>query len=149
VGSRMRKAATGRTMRVATVFTGAATVGGAFVPAATAAPGHVAQPDITRTYNCGAKPPWVHIALYPGNIIVCFGFAGSSPNYSSSVAAECGGTNHGYINPQYPGALRQQFGPGNYYRHEHSTLGYPYLPFKSIQISGWSSHNRYQCPQYY
>jgi hypothetical protein len=120
----IKKVASGKTMRVATVFTGAAACAAAFAPAAHAVTGHQAeanaktladattvtvsrpgtmhrfQPDIsaapqTSEAGCSTTPRYLHFRTSVGT--VCFGHLGSfyfGP-YPVIMTSICGGNNSG------------------------------------------------------
>jgi hypothetical protein len=115
----------GKVMRVATAFTGAAALVGAFAPGAIAGTAHRDAPRSTRraSRGCSGVPNWFHVyGTGPAPLYspVCYGGVGS---IQPDISAEgfCGGNNYGYwsgwdvqTNRQYRGPTRQNFGPGNY-----------------------------------
>lgn len=161
--SGIKNVASGKTKRVATVFTGAAACAAAFVPAAHAANGHQAgldgkkltlaqhygtmhgaRPDdyaasgSIREGNCATTPRWVHFAASGGKSEVCFGFHGTlvvSSNYVPEyrVSQICGGTNHGWYESW--AGRRGYYGPGKTWVH------LPVSNIKSVHISGWNKNN--------
>jgi hypothetical protein len=151
----IKKIASGKTKRVATVFTGAAACAAAFVPAAHAANGHQAgldgktltarslrgtvhgaRPDsvgtsgsIQKATNCADTPKWVHLAK--GTAEDCFGFPGV---WSFSVGGLpghvdvskiCGGNNYGWY--------ASENGKVGYY---HQGTTYAHLPVSTIRSIG-------------
>jgi hypothetical protein len=152
----IKKAAVGKTLRVATVFTGAAACAAAFTPAAMAATGHPARPQNGAAYdsmkvtsNCAGVPNWLHLTFWwsskPGPSFylrtMCWGFAGIDAAIppqrggTNRLSYECGGNNYGYLNPATD---FQNFGPGTGYRHENNFV------VNSVEITGWSGTDR--CP---
>lgn len=136
--SGIKKAAPGKTMRVAAVFTGAAACAAAFTPAAVAGAGHQPgldgktitahrphgktpgiRPYISGTVSCSTVPRWVHLKSLNGHTL-CFGFDGkSSINFSwhnfTYFTSICGGNNSGYVVNESGRATF--FRPGNTYVH--------------------------------
>jgi hypothetical protein len=132
----IKKAASGKTMRVAAVFTGASACVAAFTPGAMAAtyaaanPLHQGgavgkiQPDIPATVrkscNFVGDSTWLHIAFNIGHS-TCFGHTGSiylSRSAITHASGFCGGNNSGrleYIAPD--GGHFRGFFPGTYYAH--------------------------------
>jgi hypothetical protein len=122
-----RRTTTRKTMRVATLFTGAATAAIGFTQAATAAPGQAGtakttevptRPNIQTTSNCftSATKHWVHIEYWNANKF-CAGFAGYlswRPPRSLTRVQECGGTNRGVIS--LTNGKLSNFYPGTTYR---------------------------------
>jgi hypothetical protein len=98
----IKKAAKGRTMRVAIAFTGAAACTAALTPAATAATtaptGTAARtgirPDILPG-NCATDPRWVHLRYSQGSL--CFGYYGISYLSPTPISYMCGGNNSGRL----------------------------------------------------
>lgn len=128
----IRKAGSGKTVRVATTFTGAAACAFAFAPTALAGtpqqaaqPGHQGRQVRVNTHaipyietgNCrgAGQSHWFHMGSE--NNVTCFGFRGT--DYFSPVpiliTSFCGGNTHGFI----VGDLghRYDFGPGTTYRN--------------------------------
>jgi hypothetical protein len=162
----IKKALSGKTMRVATVFTGAAACAAAFTPAAavaaTAQPGHqlrldrttlAARPDKTsgsiREATCSlGRHTWVHFQDVVGTSD-CWGFRGTwSVSRDEYFVADkmCGGNNVGSYGG-YPAAGRQnfytaEFGPGSTYVSLPNALP-THVTF--VRIFGWSS-GQVACP---
>jgi hypothetical protein len=98
----IKKAAKGRTMRVAIAFTGAAACTAALTPAATAATttptgtaAHTGiRPDI-KPGNCATDPRWVHLVSSQSHSY-CYGFYGWSDIYMPMYYM-CGGNNSGRL----------------------------------------------------
>lgn len=161
----IKKVTSGKTMRVATLFTGAAACAAAFAPAAYAANGHQAgldgkkltlgqhygtlygaRPDDGPTSksiqeaSCATTPRWVHVVN--GAHHECFGFHGtwafSEEGYVDPVYVSkiCGGNNYGW----YVSAL----GRKGYYRQGTSYVPLPVSNMISIHISGWKGNDT--CP---
>jgi hypothetical protein len=138
---------TGRkTMRVATVFTGAVAAA-AFAPAAMAATadpghaavaGHLAQPEskiwgsIQQTSSCANVPHWLHIAQNAPLYSLCFGFEGRS-KVSTYMSAECGGNNYGFL---FTDNVGTSFGPGKTFRRFK-----PGRSLESVVINGWTGND--------
>jgi hypothetical protein len=130
--SGIKKAASGKTMRVATLFTGAAACAAAFAPAAHAA---TAKPD-TEPASCATTPRWVHVANSISE--VCFGFKGTS-HFPGLVyiTAECGGNNSGRLfGPQGT----WNFGPGHTYTRPKYSI------FSGITITKSNAGPHSLCP---
>jgi hypothetical protein len=95
-----RKALTGKKMRVATTFTGAAACAIAFAPHAAAATTATHRPLLRanttiRERSCTAsRDTWLHI--YNGSVYRCFGYTGTLA-YLFTVVDFCGGENSGYL----------------------------------------------------
>jgi hypothetical protein len=137
---RIKKAALGKTMRVATAFTGAAAFAAAFAPGAHADTRHQAQlgaktltvprlgttygrqpdltaaPAISQATNCTTTPRYVHFAM--GGAVYCFGHDGTGyfPSGAYLYASRiCGGNNSGSY--ESIGGHVATFGPGTTYAH--------------------------------
>jgi hypothetical protein len=161
----IKKAVSGKTMRVATVFTGAVACAAAFTPAATAAtaqPGHQlrlagakrAAPlgktkGSIREATCSAdRQTWVHFQNAVGTSD-CWGFRGSwTGSRGDYFVADkmCGGNNFGsYGGYSIAGRgdyYTAEFEPGNTYVDLPN--GPPtYVTF--VKIFGWSS-GQVACP---
>jgi hypothetical protein len=151
-----------KTMRVATVFTGAAACAAAFAPSAmaTTKPAAVERLDhklmlagkntlrgalgaprnsgsIRSTNKCSTVPHWLHILWVNGSGLVietCVGFHGTiSGPHAIKVFAQCGGTNIGYL---ASGTRHITYGPGNTYR-----TFTPSLNVTKIHISRWTGND--------
>jgi hypothetical protein len=141
-----------KTMRVATVFTGAAATAAAFTPAAMAGTGHGAvartagkalnvprergiRPDYSkygsiRSSGACKNAEWVHLEWGRG-YRDCFGYHGGI-NWGEELAIshECGGTNNGII---FTTGNSIPYGPGTGYR------GFPTgTEALSIYIGSWT-----------
>ena len=144
----VRKVASGKTMRVATVFTGAVACMAAGTPGAVAASGHhyrldgtatgrgphggilVALPNSTEVKSCAHNPLWVHIKFSKGT--ECFGYKGTWNFLSAHARSICGGNNSGWIwNTNLDST---HFGRGNTYVH-FPWPGSTKLSFMSISKS--------------
>jgi hypothetical protein len=158
----IKKVASGKTMRVATLFTGAAACAAAFAPGAAAGTVHPAgtahharldgktlalpwvhrtmeglQPDTVPTSNCGTTPRWVHLA-YSRHKVSCFGFDGRLRRISPAhFSRECGGDNSGRI---YGPSRSWHFGPGNTYTYP------PVKIVSSISIRNSHAASNMLCP---
>lgn len=138
-------------MKVATVFVGAAAVGGAtFMPVAARANnnGPVSGARIRESASC-KDANWLHMehstryGEAPSPETTCFGFSGLF-DVSSGLAHrprvlywECGGNNFGWINP-HAGA-GASFNQGTYYRKSYSRT------WNSVDIFGWAGTDK--CPR--
>lgn len=160
--SGINKVASGKTMRVATLFTGAAACAAAFAPAAVAGTGHPAavghqarldgkalalpwlhrapeglQPDTSPTNNCGTTPRWVHVAYSPHKVS-CFGFDGALSRHPAvHFSRECGGDNRGHIAGP---SGSWGFGPGHTYTYP------PIRMISYISISNSHAATNQLCP---
>lgn len=107
-----RRTASGKTLRVATTFTGAAACAVAFAPAATAGThprtaqtGHrvlMMGPDtvVVKNHCPAGTSDWLHLAyIGVGTGDICFGYSGSHYFGSDpfSIRSFCGGNNTGKI----------------------------------------------------
>lgn len=148
----IRKAVSGRTMRVATTFTGAAACAVAFTPLAMAGTAHVAhqpalkgmRPDIYDEACKGGTSHWLHLANNKGSDW-CFGYSGTiSADYLAT--SYCGGTNHGWIQGQYDSAQEKgyfaYFGPGNTYAHMKGASQHKPVIIESVHITSWSGNDK-------
>jgi hypothetical protein len=137
----IKKAASRKTVRLATTFTGAAACAFAFVPAATAATGHPVtagpghqggiRPDLGIDYSCPAGTEhWVHLALN-NTKDYCVGGRGAHPfplGKSPVIHGLCGGNNSGVITGSYVSNTRAAaFGHGN--RHGFRPFGNAVISF--------------------
>lgn len=141
------RATTGKMVRYATVFTGAAGLAVGFGPTAMAAgaqqgatAAHKLRPDAIQFKGCGnGKNTWVHLLyLSPFGTQDCrqWGDVGaSSPSLQIPMSAQCGGNNYGEIGHGHP-ARYTTFGPGTTYRSLSGRLVY-------ISISRW--HGTDEC----
>jgi hypothetical protein len=118
--------APGKVMRVATAFTGAAALMGAFAPGATASTRWASR-------GCAGVKTWFHVYVpgyFPLLNPVCYGGEGHISPEISAVGF-CGGNNYGYwsgwdtgpADIQYRGPNRQNFGPGKTVYWFHSNPG--------------------------
>jgi hypothetical protein len=142
-----------RSFRVATVFTGAAALTGAFAPAAVAAPASFHQ------QACGEDANYVHL-YYPAGADhgpVCFGGVGGvswEGNSRPSLYGICGGNNSGTVVGQSTGRpealfFKIHFGHGNYSRpfHDWNVDNIQIegnLRLTMLSISKWSGNTK--CP---
>jgi hypothetical protein len=158
----IKKAVSGKTMRVASTFTGAAACAVAFTPAAMAGTGHpavhqpvlnravphkVGRPDISLRGCTAGTSNWFHIA-YNKQSDICFGFKGTfvfSPNARPAETSFCGGNNKGWIsgfNTKTGQFYFTRFGHGNFYAHiPNTTASHPYL-LSSVHISSWAGNSK-------
>jgi hypothetical protein len=98
-----------KSFKVATVFTGVATIAGGYGPTAFAATtrANVVQPDTIRNQEClannGGISNWVHL-YYPNNDhpAECFHGAGYTPA-NATIASFCPGNNSGSISGSLSG----------------------------------------------
>jgi hypothetical protein len=120
-----------KTMRVATVFTGAAACAAAFTPAATAGTVHQARAlprqdgkkyapirngrieGSIRSSGACHNAEWVHLEWSRG-YTDCFGYAGLFSFGPLKISHECGGTNYGQLD--IVGKSPIHYGPGTTYR---------------------------------
>ena len=129
----IKKAASRKTMRVATVFTGAAACTAALAPAAMAGTHTVTQPlhkdrALTRlepgatavkpnisghACNFRGDSTWLHIA-YEGGASVCIGYLGIAQADIPHFSGYCGGNNFGALDGL--DGFSTKFGPGDYYK---------------------------------
>jgi hypothetical protein len=148
----IKKAARRKTMRVATVFTGAAACMTGLGPAATAGTGHYVRPmlhtggNITR-HNCNRStsyPTWLH--MQGSGIISCFGFTGTY-NWDQILGNSitywmCGGNNVGW----YSGIDRATGKVTTTHFHEGTNfvplLGGSGWYINKVHISGWSGNDK-------
>lgn len=134
-----------KTMRIATVFTGAAVAAVGFAPAALAAPTAPPAPgrppapasSIRRT-GCTTNQ-WVHISYESIFRTECaaYGFVGIS-TAGFFMKGYCGGNNFGQL--LYSSGKVRTYGNGNTYNH---TLSGDYL--SAIKNSGWNKSNKDTC----
>jgi hypothetical protein len=152
--SSIKKAVSGKTMRVATTFTGAAACAAAFAAPAAAGTAHVAQPmlkgvqqgvrpDITGG-NCPGHSTYLHLGYAYQRGSYCFG--GKGKLHDSVLATSfCGGNNIGWIKGYYyddnTKSYFTYFHQGNYYAHIPGTSNYDPLIVVSEYISKWSGHS--------
>lgn len=142
-----------KTMRVATLFTGAAACAVAGTTAAHAqdtpqpaghsakAVGLAVHPDgvtisgsIREAACTTGRDTWLHVVSEDGGLY-CYGFAGTySPTSEIGVYTQCGGNNYGslYVNE----SKLIPFGPGTTYRK----LNYAHLT--DVLISFWSGTDK-------
>lgn len=171
--SGMRKVASGKRMRVATVFTGAAACAATFAPAAHAATGHQAAPD-TKTLtvprlhdamneirpdwngyatvvsgsiqlgSCPSTPKWVHMSRsLDPYSTFCFGFKGELAFHSPDISVSRICGGNNYGDYVNSRGQTAYFGPGTTYVH----LPWPGVAkIEAIQILKWSAHNNDKCP---
>ena len=154
-----KKSAIGKTMRVATTFTGAAACAAAFAPAATAATHTAAEypyhkfptnetlalrgevtPATTgsiRSASCTGRSEWLHVYWYStegaGPFLTCVGYKGKLTGLTMDMVAQCGGTNHGKF---FPGSLT--YVAGTTYRYFTS----PLRSVSAISIAGWTGTDK-------
>jgi len=152
----IKKTASGKTMRVATTFTGVAACAALFATPAMAGaaqpnaarPGH--QPRLdgkalglrplnTQLGHCFYSPTWVHFVRYNGD--VCFGFVGTwsvPPGSGLSTSSICGGNNYGW----YAGWSKTGHGAFHTANFRQGTT-FAHLPWPGtasitvVHISGW------------
>jgi hypothetical protein len=153
----IKKAATSKTLRVATAFTGVAACAAAFGPTAMAATGQGAtyKPDVAATTieqkeGCpGGTSDWLHLGDGPGNTDMCYGYTGTYTNADWAETSYCGGNNYGWIDVQYPGST------GNTKITFHQGTTYAQIPYagindpaivRSVHISGWSGSDACKPP---
>jgi hypothetical protein len=154
----IKKAVSGRTMRVATTFTGAAacvalTGGPAMadtVHPAPAQPGH--QPRQARVNpnaianvqrgNCleTNQSHWFHMGWSTSTLseVTCFGFTGTyTLNPDFFISQECGGNNKGYVSGTgVNGHRKVTWGHGTTWRK----IGE--LSVSKVHMSGWSGNDK-------
>lgn len=135
----IKKVASGKTMRVATVFTGAAACAAAFAPAAHAATGFT-RTAIKETNSCGTVPRWVHLKNNILHVSQCYGFDGITSAGGFAAASICGGNNSGWVVSFYGDATH--FKPGNTFVHlpwpNNALLG-------SVEISNSQPAGHHAC----
>jgi hypothetical protein len=136
----IKKTASTKTMRVATVFTGAAACAVAFTPA-TGAQAATIQPTTTKG-SCYAanRSHWLHVvntqSTYcvggEGRVYIAGGFG-----YLTGVYSFCGGNNSGeFINSAQNAPSPLPFYTGTYYNEYSRTHGGPYYA-SQVSISRW------------
>ena len=131
----VKKALSGKSMRVATTFTGVAACTVAFAPTANA--------SSLRNRSCSrGTSNWLHIALSRGD--TCWGFKGYD-NTESPFSRYCGGTNYGWFkwNSPYGTHATVHFGPGKTYAYVGGSPYYP-LIMSEVRINSWSGNDK--CP---
>jgi hypothetical protein len=140
----IKKTASGKAMRVATIFTGAAACAAAFTPAAVAGTAHtgtghagtdhqaplggnVVTPDHSRVRpanttegNCASTATWVHF-FGAGQGAHCFGGRGSWDSGVIKASKICGGNNYGsyygFSDNGNGSPVGAGFGPGTTFVH--------------------------------
>jgi hypothetical protein len=166
--SGIKKVASGRAMRVATVFTGAAACAAAFTPVAHAATGHQAEPDgkglalaqlqgmmhgarldnnghaasgsIREVNGCAGTPTWVHLAK--GAAGDCVGYKGT---WSFSVDGLTGTISVSRIcGGNNYGWYADANGSVGYYHQGTTYVTLPVDNIRSIGIFGWKGTDT--CP---
>ena len=165
----IKKGVSGKALRVATVFTGAAAAAGAFVPAAYAGGGHATA---QRTYdqhaagrhgarlhgivtkpNCpGGTSNWIHLGFHKQSDR-CYGFSGSLFGTVSRpvwfATSFCGGNNFGWISGKLTGdnnaSWSHSIGHGTtYFTIPHtSQLA---LATTGLWLYSWSGHDTCKFP---
>jgi len=124
----IKKSAVGRTMRVATLFTGAAACATAFAPTAMAGTAQQAHPQarflhnsgsIQHVWSCASTPHWLHLSISSHGAIStqCWGFKGTSDvknGQSYLTTGQCGGNNYGILITKSGHDIG--YGAGTYYR---------------------------------
>jgi hypothetical protein len=153
----IKKAASGKALRVATVFTGAAVTAvgfGTVATAAQAAPVARQTPMLhtgghIQSTNCSAnqEPHWLHLAFSSANGgglgVECYGFTGGVTDPAFGIANRavyvCGGNNSGW----YKNSISQtaNYKEGNTYVH---VPWYGYT-LQYLYNNGWSHSDA--CPQ--
>jgi hypothetical protein len=136
----IKKVASLKTMRVATLFTGTAACAIALAPGAMAAVqsggGNIQGPS-----PCGPVPHWLHFRN--GGDTYCFGHVGWETVASLGVSRMCGGNNSGFYYGYYKNAngdyetYSAGFGAGTTY------VNVPHAPNHLTQVSifGWSGND--------
>lgn len=161
----IKKVASGKTKRVATVFTGAAACAAAFAPAAHAANGHQAgldgkkltlaqhygtlhgaRPDNHHTSSitegsCATTPRWVHFAVTANSGIyeLCFGFRGTW--VFSSRGVDLAVAESQICGGTNHGWYESWNGRRGYYGPGKTWVYLPVSNIKSVHISGWNKNN--------
>jgi hypothetical protein len=141
----VKKAASRKAMRVATVFTGAAACAVAFTPAAHAANLDPVRPAGTEWGDCqGANQShWLHIVT--NNSIYCLGGRGTYPltdaPYSvyARVYSYCGGNNSGWFFWSYARLVKFYAGT-TYNTWARNNDGFPLLT-SEVSISTWHGND--------
>jgi len=149
-----RRTTTRNTMRVATLFTGAAAAAVGFTPVAAAATGQTGTakttevailPTIQTTSNCftSATKHWVHLEYWNANKF-CIGFRGYLSwrgDRELTRVQECGGTNHGVVS--LTNGNLSNYGPGTGYRRFSADVS-------GLSIFSWSGTDACKAfpPQY-
>jgi hypothetical protein len=132
------KALKGRTMRVATTFTGAAACAFAFAPMATAGTMAQAHPDNVVSGACGnGTAHWLHLGNGAGGDR-CYGDRGGgirSKKYDT--ASFCGGNNIGSFTgiSAFGDKVTKKFGPGKTYAHMDTTINVSSVVIESFKGS--------------
>ena len=142
------KKASGKTMRVATIFTGAACAAALAPTAAIAAPLAPASGSLRSERCASGNKTWIHFRDDPFGSI-CWGFKGTwiGSRNGNHFSADyiCGGNNTG----SYAGYPAQGQDPFNSAEFGHGTT-YAHLPWYGItrityiQNYGWAGND--QCP---
>jgi hypothetical protein len=155
-----KKAASRKTMRVATTFTGVAACAAFMTPAAMAGTARSAGPrsgnrpqangrtDAVRPANTeqrsctGGTSNWLHMAF--AGTALCYGFKGTLGIDGSAVSEFCGGNNKGWFaGSSYGGKwVTHDFGHGTTYNH-FTTQARPFFVY-SVHISNYSGNDK--CP---
>jgi hypothetical protein len=160
MNSRISKAKSMKTMRVATVFTGVTACAAVFAPVAHAQVAgtriHRVRPEISAAPCSGGKATWFHVG-YGADQSECYGFAGTTA--VGSIYAFCGGNNHGYFSgwtlsilSTNPIRLKhfadEGFGTGSKYYSFTTAAKYGDHTFSmsKLHISGWAGTTR--CASY-
>jgi hypothetical protein len=143
----IKRALSGRTMQVTTVFTGVAAAAAAFTPTAHAATAIEVRP------GCPAGTShWLHlngfrvISSVSTQVYTCLGGSGTA-NPSFDATSFCGGNNYGYIEGHY-----RQTGE-YYYTKFHQGTRFANIPdayfgsnnslfITKVHISGWSGSEK-------
>jgi hypothetical protein len=148
--SSIKKAVSGRTMRVATTFTGVAACAFAFAPTAMATTAH--QPQIkdntigplnTVNGSCGGanQSHWFHMGTTA--TVTCYGNIGTANAGGYVINSFCGGNNIGYFSGKgSKGKKKVTFGTGDFWAHV------PSAPFavSKVHISNWTGGTK--CPEF-
>jgi hypothetical protein len=150
----IKRALTGRTMRVATAFTGAAAAAAAFTPAA-----HAATAIEDRSCSAGTTH-WLQLGdnsrffasgqFHYGHISTCLGYTGTAhPNFPAT--SFCGGNNYGYISgyqsndaEHYYNHYKTAFHPGTFFAKIPGTSVSSPLVVSKVYISKWAGNDT--CP---
>jgi hypothetical protein len=149
-----RKAVPGKTMRVATTFTGAVACAAAFAPTAMAGTAHVMQPargllpDTTASINATRCTPGTSHYFHLGDedAASCFYGSGTFDVNHEPATSFCGGNNIGWLDgvlgsPNFGKPYRTTFHQGTFYAHIPGTTAVSPLFVSFVHISKWSGHD--------
>jgi hypothetical protein len=145
------KLTSGRTMRVATVFTGVAAGAAAFTPFAPAA--HASM--IQKHFSCSRSPTWFRVYYVLDNgqhASDCYGFRGSTTSGTSPALGFCGGNNFGSFSATEEGTNKTQYGTFSdgttiYWFTHAAKWNHASVDMSRITINAWGGGDT--CPEPY